>query len=200
MDRRIEDIAPLAHESGISNVVDLIGGYDNNVEEDDQFINDEMEHSISASSMTTHFTLTPGVILISPITQHQLITSRPTITHGALLLVGPSTSSSCHPGLRHCLSLFGPSPSLVVLDYLLLELRRLSLHKCSVATMQFRLIFQSHLDAPYDSWTTLPQIVLDMWFAEFSIRAEGFDAIAVKPYRPLMQNMRIASKKPLWIP
>ncbi|KAI5677544.1 hypothetical protein M9H77_08494 [Catharanthus roseus] len=44
MDHKIEDIGPLAHESGLSDLVDLIGGHDDDVEEDNHFINDEVWH------------------------------------------------------------------------------------------------------------------------------------------------------------
>ncbi|KAI5668576.1 hypothetical protein M9H77_18429 [Catharanthus roseus] len=43
VDRRIEDIGPLAHEPAVSNVVDLIRGHDEDVEEVDHFINDKVE-------------------------------------------------------------------------------------------------------------------------------------------------------------
>ncbi|KAI5667120.1 hypothetical protein M9H77_16973 [Catharanthus roseus] len=83
--------------------------------------------------------------------------------------------------------------------------------KSSVTAMRFRLIFQSCVDSPDDSWTTVPQPVWNMWFAEFlkyfcwdsqlnTEARDGFDATAVKRYRRLMHNLRIASKKPAWIP
>ncbi|KAI5680900.1 hypothetical protein M9H77_02127 [Catharanthus roseus] len=42
----------------------------------------------------------------------------------------------------------------------------------SVIATRFRLIFQLCLDAPYDSCTTLPHLVRDMWFAEFLARVQ----------------------------
>ncbi|KAI5667750.1 hypothetical protein M9H77_17603 [Catharanthus roseus] len=225
MDRKIGDIGPLAHESSVSDVVDLIGGRDDNVEEDDNFINTSW--SQYASSTTAQFMPTLGVVSLSLIMQHQLIMILPTVTHGVLPLprsdegpdgFGQSLLSLSHLlhrtdplllmpdylSLRHHPLLFGPSPPLVGLGHPLLELQRLNLRsqsfvESSVAATRFRLIFQSRLGAPYDSWTTLPQTVRDMWFAEFSAR-DGFDAITMKRYGQLIHNVRIASKKTPWIP
>ncbi|KAI5667520.1 hypothetical protein M9H77_17373 [Catharanthus roseus] len=40
---RIKEIRPLAHESGVSDVIDHIRECDDDVEEDDHFINDKVE-------------------------------------------------------------------------------------------------------------------------------------------------------------
>ncbi|KAI5681568.1 hypothetical protein M9H77_02796 [Catharanthus roseus] len=111
VDRKIEYIGPLTHESGVSDMVDLIGGREDDVEEEDDFINNEMEWesedkdneeevgfgdvevspvTLDTSTTSAHVPARPGqlvhtdagVMPIPLITQQQPI--RPIVTLGAL--------------------------------------------------------------------------------------------------------------------
>ncbi|KAI5675814.1 hypothetical protein M9H77_06764 [Catharanthus roseus] len=70
----------------------------------------------------------------------------------------------------------------------------------SIVAKQFRLIFQTRLDSPYDSWTTVSQPKYFCWDPQLNTEAtDGFDANAIERYRQLMHNLRTASKKLEWI-